>query len=151
VDAQHAQRRVAVVEGLLAAGANANEKEPADSNMPIHFAALCGDAPVIAALLAHGADPCVPSNEGYLPIHLAAKYPSSHAWQAIEPLVRAHQQLLDIRMHTRERQTPLVLAVMYRRVEAVRVLLQLGAKVDLACTLGTSSAMPLHVACSMSL
>lgn len=86
-------------------------------NYNLALAAEMGKASSVSALLAAGADVDAPFRE---PRH---KPTSAHLLFATVPNAIYKQ-------FRREKSTPLMLAVMSRRIEAVRVLLEHGAKVD---------------------
>ncbi len=57
---------------LLAAGANANTREPDSGDTPLHVAARHGQRAHVTRLLMAGADPARPNRAGQLPIDVAA-------------------------------------------------------------------------------
>jgi ankyrin repeat protein len=61
---------LAIVRALLDAGAPVNARS-GSGGTPLHTAAFTGDAEVVELLLARGADPRIPSNDGKTPIDLA--------------------------------------------------------------------------------
>ena len=151
----HAVGHEAVVECLLARGADPNIRDEGDNATPLHFAAEREDLRVIRLLIEHGADPigagdhhelevigwatCFGSGRaevvdyliGHGATHNIFSAVATGAVAAIRALATASRGDLDRAMDgTNRRRRPLHLAIVKRRPESLAVLLELGADTE---------------------
>lgn len=144
---------VALIEGLLALGADVNARAPRDkyNRLPpdepcvtcqsdlmegdtaLHVATAVGSIPAVKALLQHGGDPNAQNTlYGSTPLHYLFElfgegYLEDHHMREIATLLISQGARPDIT--NRAGKTPLVMMVERQEVEAVQVLLELGASV----------------------
>ena len=121
-------RRVAVVEALIAAGADVNSLSTNLSSKlkmtPLMVAARWGDSAVITALLRAGAPAdAVESATGETALHVAVQH--GHT-DAIYALVAGGARVDQAKM-SNTKWTPLYAAVLLNKFDAARALLELGA------------------------
>ena len=63
---------LALVERLIAGGADVNHKGAMLGLRPLHYAVIASNKPMVDLLLAKGADINIKKNDGYTALHLAA-------------------------------------------------------------------------------
>ena len=119
----------AVVDILLAAGAEVGATTRIGAYTPLHLASRGGHGAVVRALLAEGADArLATTNSAATPLHLAARAVDGE--EAVAALIE-HGAAVNAREGSAG-QTPLMFAAAYNRTPAVRVLLAHGADPNLA-------------------
>lgn len=143
----------AVVEALLARGADPNIRDDGDNAMPIHFAAERGALNIVKRLIEHGADPIGAGTTHELEVvgwatcfsyafhEDVANYLLAHgarhtihsatamgATAAIREIAAQSRDEIDRPMdRTNHRRRPLHLAVIKNRLESLATLLEVGA------------------------
>ena len=135
-----ARGHAAVVERLLAGGADPNRASP-QGETPLMVAARTGVVDSVTALLRHGADAAVDAREGW-------RGQTALMWAAAEGHVAVVARLVAAGADVDVRSdaggfTPLAFAVRAGHGAAFEALVEAGADVDLALPDGTS---PLHLA-----
>jgi ankyrin repeat protein len=111
---------------LLAAGAKPNDVSGGDADgTPLCGAASWAHLPVMRALLAAGADPCLPEADGFTPLAWAVR---SGSQEAVTMLLDAGADPNQTEGHGR---TPLLLAAERGRLALVRLLIDAGADASL--------------------
>jgi ankyrin repeat protein len=130
---------VEVVNALIAAGANVNQKEACDWT-PLHAAAAHGHSDIVEMLLAHGAKASVNQQDiyGNTPLHDAASW----GYSKVVELLLAHGA--SVNKQDNGGRTPLHMATWYivdihNQLEVVRVLLAHGANPSITNTAGKSA------------
>ena len=109
---------------LLRHGAKPNLKERLAHRTPLHIAAASGNAEVIQALLEGGADPSAILKDGSTMYHILSSDP--------EKLVLIDRDSVDVNILNRRGRTALAEAAARGIFESVRILLDMGALVNVA-------------------
>ena len=148
--------KLAVVDILLAHGADPNIRDDDDNAMPLHFAAERGDLEVVKRLIEHGADPIGDGTTheldalgwatcfSYAFHEDVAEYLLAHGarhtifsavamgvTEAIREVVANDRTQLDRPMDkTNHRRRPLHLAIIKRQPQSIATLLELGADTE---------------------
>ena len=131
---------------LIANGADIN-KVNKNKEAPLHYAANNkNNAALVKLLIKHGADVNAADDDGNLPIHNAARKGNT---EAVKVLIMNGSKIdifnTDNYYFTNiNKLTPLVLACVYEQHEAVKLLIQAGADVNLT---EKKARTPLHWAC----
>ena len=113
---------VELAKTLIAQGANVNQKDKMNRT-PLHIAAWKGDIDLIQLLIRSKASLSDCAMDGFTPLHFAAQ---SGAANCCEFIVNKNRSLLSARI-SKGNKTALHLAAAKNHVEAVKVLLELGA------------------------
>ena len=109
-----------------------------DGATALHWAVYLDDADVTALLIRAGADVTAPNNYGVTPLGLASKNGNA---AIITQLIRADADPNDSLQAVNAGETPLMLAARTGQVDAVRVLLDVGARVNAKETWNGQSAL----------
>jgi ankyrin repeat protein len=126
----------ALIELLIAHGANVNARETAKGQTALMWAAVRGDLPVAKALLAAGADIHARTTAGSTPLHFAVQQGSLSVAQLVLEKGADPNAALTVRQIDQETQayvevlanvTPLWLATTIRHEELAELLLRHGA------------------------
>ena len=131
---------VAIVDVLIAAGADINAQEGKRQETPLHIAARLGHSEAVGALLRHGADVDERNGDGCSALHIAAEDGSA---AIVEALLAAGAKL-NLRGGEHD-STALGLATRRGHVDVVDALIKHGASLNAA---DESGCTPLHVAAS---
>lgn len=118
---------------LIELGADINARNGVGDTV-LHRAAKSAGSGIVTALVIAGADVGARNDEGKTPLHLAAQIND----RAVQPLVDAGA---EINAKDGMGRTPLHEAAEYRRVNAVRLLVEAGADIE-ATTAGESGKTP---------
>ena len=121
------------VKRLLQKGANPNEAARNDGVTPLSLASVDGNAPVIQALLAAGADPNVTRADGATPLMTAA---ASGSVEAVRLLVE-HGANVNAKETPRMEQTALMFAAGRNRAEVIRFLVAHGGDTTITTNVTT--------------
>nr|XP_046228098.1 transient receptor potential cation channel subfamily A member 1b [Scatophagus argus] len=116
-------------------------------NTPVMLACSINNCEALSILLKHGARLCKQNKLGHFPIHAAA---FAGARKAMEVILKAgeefgHQIDLHINYLDKSKSSPLHLAVRGGNMEAIRLCITNGAKVDQQ---QNDKSTPLHLACT---
>jgi ankyrin repeat protein len=135
--------KVAVAEGLLAAGADVNARD-VDGCTPLHSAAFAFGAEVIPVLLKAGADINARNKNGDTPLHHAMLAGGGGGDKAIPYLIKGKA---DVNMLNNRGLTPLLCAFnsMPPSIKKIEQLVAAGAKVNSCPKDGVTA---LHLACT---
>lgn len=120
--------RVLLEDGKVSAGAPIQNGDL----MPLSLAARAGHLDVVVLLLQHGA-PSLPNTNGEYPIHLAAQEGHAQVCQ----LLSRHEGWDTPDKYSEW--TPLFHAARYGREDALRVMLEVGSRIDLVDEVGNSA------------
>ena len=123
LESDNPEARVACLHVLLEAGADVNAPTPpsVDQNTPLHFAADCGHAKLVAALIKAGADVNRGNNDNITPLHFACCRSDSDG-----PALLLLRNGAAVDARTSQGRTPLEWAIDYSR-RLVPTLLRAGA------------------------
>lgn len=112
----------------------------------LHMACYHGQLNIVHLLLQEGADPRLPDEEGYTPLHRLMMQPDHFNWQDIVSLIlERYPTALDATGVYNRR--PLHTAVHFGHVDAVNYLLKHGVNINAAeTTIDCYGRTPLHVA-----
>ena len=92
--------------------------------MPIHLAAQCGSEESIAALISFKADLYAFDNNGFTAVHYAAYFNNVNC---LKTLINKDESLLELQTKSGTDSTPLLLASASGAIEALKLLVELGA------------------------
>lgn len=134
------QGSVAVLDALLAAGANVNDTDADTQSSPLTSAVLGGQMGAVKALLKHGANVNYSDQSWFTPLKEAV-CAKNFMVEIIQTLVLAGADVDD--SDPNDRWTPLHHAASLGRFQAVRVLLHHGASTNMADAKGRS---PIYLA-----
>jgi ankyrin repeat protein len=141
---------VATAEALLARGADVNAQLLDDGLTPLMQAVLRGEAPLAATFLNHGADPRLASHIGHTALHAAAVEGNA---QCVELIASREGMDIDILQTVPTAGysllTPLHVAIIRKHLDAVRVLLKMGANPNASLAVREVPTTPLHIAVGM--
>lgn len=116
-----------VVDALIRSGANINFSVQIGNDLrgrtPLMNAATAGKGKTVALLLNAGADASVFENHGWSAVHFAAHRGNIEGLRALH----RHGVDLDLRNPGNRGETPLMIAACYGQLDAVRLLIELGA------------------------
>jgi len=102
---------------------------------PLVYAAMTGDAPLVTALVADGADPSFADQEGFTAAMFAAELGKT---EALKALVAAKAKL-DVR--NRKGFTAATIAAEYGQLDTLKVLIAAGADLDVGNDVGMNTLM----------
>ncbi|KAM9337048.1 transient receptor potential cation channel subfamily A member 1b [Symphorus nematophorus] len=136
-----------LVELLLSYSATDSNLQGDLGNTPMILACSINNYQALSILIKHGARLCLQNKLGHFPIHAAA---FAGAKKAMEVILKAgeelgHQAELHINYLDKSRSSPLHLAVRGGNIEAIRLCIATGAKVDQQ---QNDRSTPLHLACT---
>uniref|UniRef100_A0A4W6E0C3 Transient receptor potential cation channel, subfamily A, member 1b n=1 Tax=Lates calcarifer TaxID=8187 RepID=A0A4W6E0C3_LATCA len=136
-----------LVELLLSYSATDCDLEGDLGNSPVILACSINNCEALSILLKHGARFCKQNKLGHFPIHAAAFAGANKAMEVIlktgEEL--GHSAVNHINYIDKSRSSPLHLAVRGGNIEAIRLCVATGAKVDQQ---QNDKSTPLHLACT---
>ncbi|GLD54804.1 transient receptor potential cation channel subfamily A member 1, partial [Lates japonicus] len=136
-----------LVELLLSYSATDCDLEGDLGNSPVILACSINNCEALSILLKHGARFCKQNKLGHFPIHAAAFAGANKAMEVIlktgEEL--GHSAVNHINYIDKSRSSPLHLAVRGGNIEAIRLCIATGAKVDQQ---QNDKSTPLHLACT---
>ncbi|XP_070784386.1 transient receptor potential cation channel subfamily A member 1-like [Enoplosus armatus] len=136
-----------LVELLLSYSATDCNMQGDLGNTPVMLACSINNCEALSILLKHGARLCQQNKLGHFPIHAAA---FAGATKAMEVILKAgeefgHQTEGHINYLDKSKSSPLHLAVRGGNIEAIRLCIATGAKVDQQ---QNDRSTPLHLACT---
>ncbi|XP_039983195.1 transient receptor potential cation channel subfamily A member 1b [Xiphias gladius] len=136
-----------LVELLLSYSATDCNLEGDLGNNPMILASSINNCEALSTLLKHGAKLCQQNKLGHFPIHAAA---FAGAKKAMEVILKAgeefgHSAVSHINYLDKSKSSPLHLAVRGGNIEAIRLCVATGAKVDQQ---QNDRSTPLHLACT---
>ncbi|XP_040921857.1 transient receptor potential cation channel subfamily A member 1b [Toxotes jaculatrix] len=136
-----------LVELLLSYGATDSNLEGDLGNSPLMLACSINNFEALSILIKHGARLCKQNKLGHFPIHAAA---FAGAKKAMEVILKAGEEFghvagSHINYLDKSKSSPLHLAVRGGNIEAIRLCIATGAKIDQQ---QNDKCTPLHLACT---
>ncbi|MBC6415998.1 MAG: ankyrin repeat domain-containing protein [Bdellovibrionales bacterium] len=111
------------IENLIALGFDVNERDDRGQT-PLHYASRYGILnKVVKALLKAGAEVNATDKNGYTPLHITSLYGSDNL-DVMKTLLEAKA---EVNVKDNKGNTPLYWAVVFQRIDKVKVLLEFGA------------------------